>query len=248
MKLYPSSLTEIYIEWSLVGDYFIVYRSTSPQDDFQVIAPSVTQPFYTDNTVDFYDENVRYYYKVEGYRNDGTLVSQDGPGTLIYNTMDNIANKLIYESQTVLRMMNNPPVFFLLKRRVGTPCTECYNPVTKRPRYANCSVCNGTGYIGGYHSPIISRISQDVSQLMMASGEQDADKVVLTPISGWVVNTPLLYPEDVMVDVLDQRYKVINVARRTKSQYVTRQILSLAPLEKGHPVYQIDVDRTVTFS
>lgn len=248
MKLYPSSLNSVYMEWSLAGDYFNIYRSTSPEDDFDVIASFIRQPFYTDNTGDFYDENIRYYYKVEGYQDDGTLVSQDGPETLMYNTMDNIANKLIYEATVNLRVMNNPPVYFLLKKRVGVPCTECYNPVTKRPRYANCTVCNGTGYVGGYHPPLISMISQDVSQLMMASGEDDADKTFLTPISAWVLNIPLLYPEDVMVDVLNQRYKVVSVARRTKSQFVTRQILNLAPLEKGHPVYQIDVDRTVTFS
>lgn len=248
MKLYPSSLTSIYLEWSLAGDYFNISRSTSPDDGFETIASNIIQPFYTDTTADSYDENIRYYYMVYGFSSDGTQLSTDGPGTLIYNTMDNIANKLMYEAEVNLRMMNNPPVFFLLKKRVGTPCTQCFNPITKRPRYSDCEVCNGTGYVGGYHSPIISRISQDVSQLMLASGELDADKTVLTPITAWVLNTPLLYPEDVMVDVLDQRYKVVSVGRRTKSQYVTRQLLNLAPLEKGHPVYQIDVDRTVTFS
>lgn len=247
MKLYPSSLNSIYLEWSLPGDTFAVSRSTSPQDDFEVIASGVTQPFYTDTPVNFYDENVRYYYKIQGI-SSGTVISTDGPSTLAYNTMDNIANKVIYESSVILRVMNNPPVFFLLRRRVGIPCTECYNPITKRPKYANCPVCHGTGYVEGYHPPIISRISQDVSQLEMASGEPDADKTILTPISAWILNTPLLYPEDVMVDVLDRRYKVVEVTPRTKSQYVIRQLLQLAPLEKGHPVYGIDVDRTVRFT
>lgn len=247
MKLYPSSLTSIYIEWSLAGDTFIVYRSTSPTDDFEIIAQNVTQPFYTDSAVDFFDENIRYYYKVEGYHG-GTMVSQDGPETLTYNIMDGIANKVIQESSIALRMMNNPPVFFLLKRRIGVPCPDCYNPITKRPKYANCPTCHGTGYIGGYHPPIISRISQDVSQLIMASGEGDADKTEFSPVNAWILNAPLLYPEDVMVDILDQRYKVVSVSRRTKSQYVIRQLLQLAPLEKGHPAYGIDVDRTVTFN
>lgn len=247
MEIYPSSLTTIYVTWSLAGDTFTLYRSTSPDNDFDIIASNIVQPFYMDSDIDYYDENVRYYYRVEGYQS-GIKVSEDGPYTLMYNKKDPIANKVIVESDVVLRVMNNPPVFFLLKRRVGIPCTECYNPVTKRSRYADCPVCNGTGIISGYHPPIISRISQDVSKLTMASGEEDADKVNLTPVAAWITNTPLLYPEDVMVDVMDQRYKVVAVERRTKSQYVIRQQISLSPLEKGHPVYQIDVDRTVNFT
>jgi hypothetical protein len=244
MKVYPTSLTELYIEWSLQGEGFQLSRSTSPDSDFDLVAINLTQPFYTDYDVNLYDENVRYYYKVEGFVN-GNKVSEDGPGTLEYNSPDGVANKVIQESETVLRMMNNPPVYFLLKRRAGYPCPECWNPITKRCMYANCPTCNGTGVMDGYHDPIPSRVSQDVSQLLFASGELDSDKVRLSPIRAWTTNVPLLYPEDVMCDVLNQRYKIVNVARRTRSQFVIRQILDLVPLEKGHPSYQVDVDRTV---
>jgi signal peptidase I len=245
MKLYPSSLSNLYIEWQLLGGDFTLYRSTSPKDEFEVIASKITQPFYNDIDVNLYDENVRYYYRVEGYQGD-VKVSEDGPNTLVYNTLDPIANKVIEESKVALRMMNNPPVFLLLKRRVGTECPECWNPVTKKIRYANCPTCDGTGILGGYHNPIVSRISVDVPQLIMASGEEDNDRTKLSPIGGWILNVPLLYPEDVVVDVLNQRYKVVGVSRRTKSQYIIRQLLNLSPLDKGHPAYLVDVDRTVS--
>lgn len=244
MKLYPASLSELYLEWSIAGEQFAIFRSTSPESDFELIAENVNQPFYVDYDVNLYDENVRYYYEVKGFT-AGAEVSKDGPATLEYNQKDAIANKVIHESNVTLRVMNNPPVFFLIKRRVGEPCYECWNPITKKVRFANCQVCNGTGVIEGYHLPIVSRISQDVSQLVMFSGEQDDDKVKLTPIRAWIGNTPLLYPEDVMVDIMNQRYKITNVSRRTKSQYVIRQVIDLSPLEKGHPVYQVDVDRRV---
>lgn len=245
MKIYPSSLTELYIEWSIGGETFQLSRSNSPDSEFDPVAINLTQPFYTDDDVNLYDENVRYYYMVEGYDANGNKIDEDGPGTLQYNSPDGVANKVVQESQVALRMMNNPPVYFMIKRRTGYPCPDCWNPVTKRTMYANCPTCNGTGTMDGYFNPIPARVSQDVSQLVMASGEMDSDKVRLSPIRAWTTNTPLLYPEDVMVDVLNQRYKVINVVRRTRSQYIIRQILDLTPLEKGHPAYLIDVDRTV---
>lgn len=244
MRIHPSSLNELYIEWSIEGEVFEISRSTSPNSDFELIATNHPQPFFVDDFVNLYDQNVRYYYKVEGYIN-GSKVSEDGPSTLEYNSRDNVANKVIQESKTVLRMMNNPPVYFLLKRRVGFQCPECWNPITKKVSYANCPYCNGTGIMDGYHEPIPARISQDVSVLSMTSGEMDNDRVSLSPIRAWTINTPLLYPEDIMVDILNQRYKVVNVARRTRSQAVIRQVLELAPLDKGHPSYKVEVDRTV---
>jgi hypothetical protein len=244
MKIYPSSLTQLYIEWSLAGEEFQLSRSTSPEGDFELLVINHPQPFFVDDSVNLYDENVRYYYKVEGFTN-GNKVSEDGPGTLEYNSRDNVANKVIQESKTVLRMMNNPPVYFLLKRRVGYPCPRCWNPITKKISYANCPFCNGTGVLDGYHAPIATRISQDVSSLSMASGEMDSDRVNLSPIRAWTINTPLLYPEDIMVDTLNQRYKIVNVSRRTRSQSVIRQLLEMVPLDKGHPCYQVEVDRTV---
>lgn len=244
MKLYPETLTSLYIEWTLEGDEFTLLRSTSPNSGFDIVAQQITQPFYVD-AVSLYDDNIRYYYKVEGY-SAGNKVAEDGPATLQYNKPDNVAHKVIHEAKVVLRVMKNPPVYFLLKRRVGNPCPECWNPVTRRVKYAGCPVCNGTGTVQGYHDPIATRISQDVSQLVMASGDFDGDKAKLTPIRAWIGNTPLLTPEDIMVDVMDQRYKVVNVGRRTKSQYVIRQVIDLVPLEKGHPAYNLAVDRSVT--
>lgn len=244
MKIYVTSLTELYIEWSIQGEEFELSRSTSPDSEFEPVAVHHSQPFFVDYDVNLFDENVRYYYKVTGFI-DGNKVSEDGPATLEYNSRDNVANKVIQESKVVLRMMNNPPVYFLLKRRVGYPCSECWNPITKRVSYANCPVCNGTGIMDGYHAPIPSRVSQDVSQLTMASGELDSDRVRLSQIRAWTTNTPLLYPEDILVDMLNQRYKIVNVARRTRSQSIIRQIIDLVPLDKGHPCYQVEVDRTV---
>jgi hypothetical protein len=238
MQVHPMSLKQMYISWDTPGEMFVVFRSTSPTSGFKEIASGVKQPFYIDETTNMYDI-LPYYYKVEGYVN-GAKISEDGPATLAYNEIDRIAAKVIHEARVALRMMNNPPVYFLLKRRAEIPNPENWNPITGRPRYDEAET-----KVQGYHDAIATRVSQDVSQMLMASSEEDAEKIRLSPIRAWILNFPLVYPEDVMVDVNNQRYKIISVARRTKSQFVIRQILELAPLDKGHPAYDIEVDRTV---
>ena len=241
MNIRPANKDLLYIEWNIAGEIFNLYRSENNLNNFELIREGLNQPFYLDEDVNMYNAALNYYYKVEGM-SGSLIVGTDGPASLNYSGADNIAVKVIHEAQTALRVMNNPGVWFLLKQRKSTPCPVCWNPITKKPKFSNCDVCGGTGKLQGYHPPIPSRISQDVSQFTMSSGPEDSENVKLSPIRAWIMNVPLVYPEDVMVDVTNQRFKVVNVARRTKSQYVIRQILDLVPLDKGHPSYNIQIE------
>lgn len=246
MKIFPSSLSSLYIEWEITADTFNLYRSTSSTGTFRLVKEDIPTAFYLDEDVNLVASNVRYYYKVEGYV-DGNKVGSEGPATLHYNEADHVANKVIHESKIALRMMKNPPVFFIHRKRKGDYCPDCWNTVTNRVSYSDCKTCNGTGYMQGYHAPIKTRISQDVSQLVLTSNDMDSDHVSLSPIRAWMMNVPLLYPNDIMVDRLNQRYKITQVQRRTRSQFVIRQILEMSPLDKGHPSYKVDVDWEADF-
>ena len=160
-----------------------------------------------------------------------------------YTKPDGVANKVIHEARIVLEQMRNPPVFLMVRRRVGKECPECWNKLTKKVKFANCKVCSGTGLITGYHSPIKINISRDISYLVDSSNLMDGDHVTQTKVSAWIGNNPVVSPGDVIVDALNQRFNIDQVAYRTRSQYIIRQVLQLTPLEKGHPAYLMEVDR-----
>jgi hypothetical protein len=206
-----------------------------------MIISSTVVPFYEDSNVNLFENGLRYYYKVEGFVG-GVKVDDDKGTTSEYNVRDPIANKVIHENQLVLRVMNNPSVQVLLKKREGKKCPKCWNEITKKIRYSNCETCNGTGVLGGYHKPIVTRISRSFSQLMDFSNMLDGDKTTHTPIDAWMSLSPLVSPGDIIVDRLNQRFMIDNVSPRTRSQYIIRQVLNLVPLEKGHPAYQVPVD------
>jgi hypothetical protein len=243
LKTVPLHSRELYIEWSDVkGDSFKVFRSLSPQDEFEMIAEDITINHYVDKTVNFYNHALRYYYRIDGYIN-GEKVDESEVDTLRYQPKDTIADVVIYEARTALRVMKNPPVFVLIQRRDGGECPECWNPITKRVRWANCEVCNGTGIIkGGYFPPIKTMISTDISSQVDESGMLDGDEVTATPVNAWIANYPLVMPGDVIVDIMNHRYRINQVTPRTKSRYVMRQLLNLIPIERGDPIYQVEVD------
>lgn len=242
MIVTPRNNQTLHIQWHDVkGSDYRLYRSLAPEGPFELIVPSTTEPYYIDEDVNLFQNGLRYYYKVEGV--EGGVVVETSKGyTSGYAVQDPVANKLLYENQLVLRVMNNPQVKVLLKRREGKRCPECWNPVTKKPRYSNCSRCNGTGFIGGYHNPVKTRISRDFSQLIEFQGMLDDGRTVYSPVSAWITNYPLVSPGDIIVDVMNQRFSIERVGQRTRGQFIIRQILEIVPLEKGHPAYSVDVD------
>lgn len=246
VRVLPTLKHALYMDWNgLKGNTFDVLRSGSPASEFEVVASDLTVPFYVDTTVNLYDEGNRYYYQIQS-KQDGQIVDETHWNTEEYGQPDGVARVVIHESEVVLKVMNNPLVYLLIKKRFAEPCPECWNPITQRTRYANCPVCFGTGQLAGYFTPVPMRISRDISILVGNSTILDADAVNLSPINAWAAVTPLVTPGDVMVDVLNKRYVVQQVAPRTKSGCVIRQILQLTPLEKGHPAYNFPVDRSVS--
>lgn len=247
IKTVPLSTKELYVEWKdLKGDTFKVLRSHSPKDQFEVVAEDVVMNHFVDTKVNFLNHSLKYYYRIEGYVN-GDKVDETDVETLRYQPKDNIANVVIHEAKVALRVMKNPPVALLIKRRDGgegdKTCPECWNPITKRVRFADCDTCNGTGIIvGGYYPPIKFLISTDISAFVDESGMLDSDEVSKTPVNAWLANYPLITPGDVIVDTMNYRYRVTQVTPRTKSRYIIRQILSMVPIEMGDPAYKVEVD------
>lgn len=241
MHIYPTSLNSLHLQWNeLEGDTFDVQRSTSPDDDYEIIATGLTNPVFTDQDVNLFKVGLIYYYKVTGYIG-GVKTSEVVGESARYNNPDGVANKAIWENQLALRVMKNPDVFILLKSRDNKPCSECFNSITKKPKFANCKKCNGTGFMHGYHTPIRTKISRDFSQILEYSNEIDGEKNSLSIVNAWITNKPLLAPGDVIVDCMNQRFLVEAVMPRTRSQFVIRQVLNLIPLEKGHTAYQVEV-------
>lgn len=230
----------VYVHWGVVGSTFEVYRSTSPHADFDLIA-TTNVPFYVDETANLYDVGNKYYYKVKAKSADGLTSITTGIGEIRHSPMDYIARKVILEIDVVLRVMNNPNSRLLIARREGEDCPNCYNQITKRVKFADCSVCFGTGKTKGYFPPVPIRMSTDMSQFIDDGSYLAKDKVALTPVDAWVANYPKITPGDIIVDVTNRRFVVGVVIPRTKSQYVIRQIIQMTPLEKGHPAFYLDV-------
>lgn len=237
----------VFLQWeSLAGDTFSVYRSQVEHEGFELLIQNVTTSTYTDATVHFDDDAVRYFYKVKGLSSAGAVVSESVPVCVMYNQQDRIAFKIMYEYDVVLRVMANPFLHLFVRKRVDERCPTCWNPVTKKVRFADCNQCQGSGLVVGYYSSVPIRVSADVSQFAWNPDMFDSNKVNISQIGVWTMPTPVIRPGDILADVMGHRFIVSICIPHTKSQYVIRQQLQLLPLDQGHPSYLLVPDTEVS--
>ena len=240
----PTENQSLLIQWNHLkdtGEYFSLFKSTSPESGFEPVLINKKVGSFIDKDVNLFEIGKHYYYKLEIANDDKTIIRTVGPERSRYNKMNGEARAMIREFTIVLRVMKNPIYKLLLKKRSGIYCPECYNTVTKKPSFAGCKRCNGTGKLEGYHDPVNIRLSKDISRETEYSSMLDSERVKLTNNNAWTTPYPRITPGDVIVDVLNQRYRVVDVSPRTHAHVLIRQVLQLVPLERGHPAYNREV-------
>lgn len=230
----------IYLEWrDIAGEQYDIFRSTHEEGDYELLTTTML-PCHLDTEVSLAEPETRYFYKIRSLIQGEQKFSQWF--TFRYEKPDRMAMKMIREYETVLRVMRNPPMTLLVRKRFGQKCPNCYNEITQKRNFADCTVCDGSGELTGYHAPHAIQVSREMSTYQSSLQPEDMAKVELSPISGWSLPVPSIAPDDILVDSENQRYVVTYVQPRTKSQSVIRYMFQASPLEKGHPVYNISID------
>ena len=130
----------------------------------------------------------------------------------------------------------------ILKKRIaqGETC-DCFDEILGRSTDDECPYCHGTGIktTGGYYDPI------EVYGAINTRPKQNQ----ITPFGIWqdnnalldILNYPVLEPDDVVIDQLNNRYKVKQVAPYMKGQALISQRCLLVLQDKSDPIYEIKV-------
>ena len=116
---------------------------------------------------------------------------------------------------------------FLVRKWAGEYCS-CMN-VRTRTIDANCTLCNGVGYKGGYEliENIYCRVRSTTKQLIGASEGTYVDE---RP-SGSIATYPRLTDGDIIVRRHNKRYRVRNLKSRESQGYLTAQTFNLERMQ-----------------
>ncbi len=149
--------------------------------------------------------------------------------------------KILRDEATAFRYLNGVPLVVLKRRRWGTRCPECYDPVTRESTLEHCPVCFGTSFQGGYWAPVAIRgrkSAAPVQSQLTAHGESDVKTVTFT-----VLDYPHLEHKDLVVDLRrNDRYEVQIVTPTELKGVTVHQALTASLLGRNAIEYRVPVN------
>lgn len=218
--------------WESLAPYTVsIYRSHNDPEynvsGFSLLvsglaADSVTE--YEDTSVSGYRSYKwgDFYYTVMPFKiTTGASGIMSTPERLS-TPIDLRAKEIIRREALAFRERFGGKLFMVLKRKkTGSRCTNCYDTTLKRRTKENCLACYDTSWDGGFWPPIQVRGSMSPMPRQTAIntfGEWE-------PQDGFVRlgPSPVLSPQDVVIDVQNRRWRVADIRPIEKGQYIVQQ-------------------------
>lgn len=220
---------------------FDLYRAYGEDMEFQLIKADILNMEVIDDTLDRDDEFVNYFYRIKATNKSSHQESWSDVFKYDHNKDTRQVEAIIHELETYLEyVIRNDQIYVAKRVRTGEKC-ECYDPVRKRPN-PHCKVCFGSGYATGYSlsRPVYTNFFTPTSRVQvntdMNTREEDGN-----PISGWILNYPVLNVGDVIIKSTNERYIINSIQLSKMRDFVFRQTYSMTKLEGGHPAYSISI-------
>jgi len=253
-----------FLQWDLVdpqeqGDYlFDVYRGGSPGGPWDLLhgaaegiynytdrlpteAPSPPIPAHALVQTNQLQLTRAIYYRV-------VVTSPSGVKAEAITTLEpklagrfKLLKRKMVRDESVLLKLNGVEVAVLKRKHWGPRCTKCFDRYSKEVVRSNCTLCYGTGFIGGYYAPIATlarRLPVPAHKDVTQHGEAE---VKLTRIT--MLDAPKISLNDVIVFLRDNRRFLVKEITSTELKTVTiHQSAVVSELARSAVEYRVPVD------
>lgn len=198
---------------------------------------------YVDETANLIDVNKVLYYRVRAVEEspDGLALQTFTSQEMTWDGgLDLVGLYVAEEHLFEMRWVDGVPSMIFKKIHDGTYCPECWDNILKRVTKSNCTVCYGTGRLGGYYPPIDAWMKFEPDPKMEQVVEWGKRQASQTDIV--FTNYPLLSPDDIIVELKSNRFwKVENVRYPEKNRTILLQMARLNAVSLTDIEYKITV-------
>lgn len=262
--LYP---TKVFVQWDVSSDesgaFFVdVFRAGGPAGPWESIAVGLREAYnFVDEAfslppsppsnangrepVNLFSLSREIFYKVTVTPPSGGAAAFSSPAVPVEPGLDKrtrlLKRKLLRDLSVGFRRLNGVPLSLLKRRRWGSRCPVCWDQVLREATQEHCLTCFGTGFEGGYWSPVRVRGRREAATVqtqLSAHGETDvkyADYILL--------DFPRLEYKDVVVDLRSgDRYEVQRMTPTELKGVTVHQKLTASLLGRNAIEYEVPVD------
>jgi hypothetical protein len=179
-----------------------------------------------------------FYYRVRAKSPTGEEVfSVQSPAGFMDEKMAGYARTLRRRADDSLKYPGTEVAIFK-RLQWGKRCTQCVDRVTKMATKASCRVCYGTGFVGGFATPVqvraARRAPRNTTQPTSNQKEDAKGAMVVFPYS------PMVDPDDVIVFIRDGSRWLVQGQDQTEVQLnVIHQVMNCVEIQRSSICYQL---------
>jgi len=194
---------------------FTVLRSEAEFGPFIAISEVMDDTYrFRDSSVPSRN-SVRTMFYVVRIRNVITGDVVDSPAFRKVGKLDNAALKIVLDHNVYLTRLAGTRCWAFPKKTFGQYCPSCFDEVIGKQLRHNCQLCWGTGFTGGYHSPVqvwaVVREPQEIRN-NVRSGTPRQDQTYSITMGP----SPYMSPDDMIIDSNNRRMKVMSIQGPTR--------------------------------
>ncbi len=250
VRVYPVYDQAYEIVWELRGAgargryKFLVQRSANAQD-WEDVANVVDELHVLDSEVPASIRHVQLYYRVEVESPLGEITVSEP--VIVFNNPEKrtflIAKEIIRRGNILHTKMNGVEIAAIKRKTWGTECTKCHNPILGGTIDSKCTVCFGTSFVGGFHTPVYTYGHIDPLPVVEREGVNTGN-TDLSETSMTMLNYPLLRKGDIIVELHSNNRWYIKVIQLTEmKRFPVRQNARVSLIERSDVVYELEVKR-----
>jgi hypothetical protein len=223
---------------------YSIWRCDSQEGTYEKIDTTVLNN-YQDQSADQIP-GLMFWYKVT--YTSTTLgessISEATPCSLVTYQDTGLNTGLYYIMGEQIRRMNfatlnvGEPCNIYLRKRVGLRCPECWNERTKQADDPKCTICFGTGFVGGYTKVSAARVIIEQAEEKIMDSPTGFD--VKQSVRARIANTPILSEQDMLCRQNNVHYLITAVDPRMVQNYLVEQIFSMEQLDPSFPAYLLE--------
>ncbi len=218
-----------------------IHRSFSPNEDFEKVGTvRYPQTYFVDEEVNLKDFWRGAYYYITAVVDGRTLETQVSG---LYSDPPVAAKQIVREVDLALRF-GGQPMFVYLKRK-GVRCPDCWDPVLKKVTSSKCRTCFATGYLGGFHSPvltcvhIVSEVKANQPDVVLREGAQTSARMS---------RFPEVRPRDVIREANSGKvWRIVRVPPIRMLGFLILQNLVLTRIESSEVEHDLPIPKDFSY-
>ncbi|HSW51176.1 MAG TPA: hypothetical protein VLH09_13420 [Bryobacteraceae bacterium] len=225
--------------WAFSDLSFLIFRSFSPAGPWDQIAEVEAGLWSHADSEAFGAGTYREPYYLVRIASKSGKGYRDSRATRVDHDPDHIAIELVRKKLLSMEHKNGVQTAVLLRRRLGPNCSRCYNEQQQEAGDANCPECLGTGFTGGYYSPVFVPMIASIPDKLIQHGSVD---VAVGQVAWEAANWPTLDEGDVIVDrQMNIRYRVDHVRATSHRGHLISQFLTMTRCDDRDVIYTISI-------